>query len=223
VERKRRELGETMLAGAVYGSVAHRAAAEHSDVEVLVVCDGTVGEGDEHFFDEGVMVECALVTADRVLASARRVPWNWGIKADAYRHQEPIWDPDRFFERLREAAHSAPDEDFERALGETWWIVYEEREKLTNAVEADDTTRAVFLGWEFAYAAAMSIALEERSPYESGRTLWRDAASRGYRMRELIDALTQGARSLPEITRCVDAVWSEIDARPSSPSAREAP
>jgi hypothetical protein len=223
VERKRRELGEAMVAAAVYGSVAHRAAEEHSDVEVDVVCDGTVEERDEYFFDEGVMVECNLVSAERMLSSARRVPWNWGIKADAYRHQEPIWDPGSFFERLREAAFSASEEDFERALGETWWIVYEERQKLKNAVEASDAPRAVYLGWEFAYTAAMWIALEQRRPYESGRTLWSDAASRGYRMPELIEALMQGAGSLPEITRCVDAVWNEIDARSASSSARAAP
>lgn len=104
------------------GSVAHRAAGEHSDVEVIVVCDGTVEERDEFFFDEGVMVECALVYAERILFSARRVPWNWGIKADAYRHQEAIWDPSSFFERLRKAALAIPDEDFGRALEESWWI-----------------------------------------------------------------------------------------------------
>jgi hypothetical protein len=119
VERKRRELGEAMLAAAVYGSVAHRAAAQHSDVEVDVVVDETVEERDEYFFDEGVMVECNLVSAERMLSSARRVPWNWGIKADAYRHQEAIWDPGAFFKRLHEAATTIPDEDFDRALAES--------------------------------------------------------------------------------------------------------
>lgn len=212
-----------MLAGAVYGSVAHRAAAEHSDVEVVIVCDGTVEEGDEHFFDEGVMVECNLVSAERILSSARHVPWNWGIKADAYRHQEALWDPGSFFERLREAAFSIPDGDFQRALEENWWIAYEVREKLRNAVAADDLPRAVYLAWEFAYSAAMRLALKDQRPYESARTLWRDAASRGYGMQELVEALTRGACALPEITRCVDAVWDEIGAWRASSSARAAP
>jgi KNTase C-terminal domain len=212
-----------MLAGAVYGSVVHRAAADHSDVELVVVCDGTVEEGDEHFFDGGVMVECALVSADGLLSSAGRVPWNWGIKADAYRHHEALWDPGSFFDRLRDAAFAIADERFERALEENWWIVYEVREKLLNAVAADDLPRAVYLGWEFAYSAAMRIALQERRPYESGRTLWRDAASRGYRMPELIDALTEGASAFSEITNAVDAVWKEIDARSASSSARAVP
>jgi hypothetical protein len=223
VDRKRREFGEAMIAAAVYGSTAHRAAAEHSDVEVDVVTDGTIEERDEYFFDEGVMVECALVQAERLLASAHSVPWNWGIKADAYRHQEPIWDPGSFFERLREAAFSIPDEDFSRALEKNWWIVYEDREKLQNALAADDIPRAVYLGWQFAYSAAMRIALVTREPFESARTLWSDAGSRGHGMRELVDALTAGASALPEITSAVEDVWRELGARETPSSGRGAP
>jgi kanamycin nucleotidyltransferase len=212
-----------VLAAAVHGSVAHGAATEHSDVEVGFACDESVVERDEWFFDQGVMVECAVVQAERLLASARSVPWNWGIKADAYRHQEAIWDPDSFFERLREAAASLTDEDFAPALEHTWWILYEEREKLRSAIAQEDSARAVYLGWEFTYAAAMRIALRERRPYESGRTLWRDAAARGVGMDRLIEALTSGASALPEITSAVDAVWSEIGARSPPSSEHRAP
>jgi hypothetical protein len=205
----------------VIGSVAHNAAAKHSDVELVVVTHSAVPEREEFFFDEGVMVECAVVQAERLLASARSVPWNWGIKADAYRHQFPLWDSDRFFERLRQAAESSTDDDFERALEHSWWILYEEREKFRNAIAEEDVARALYLGWEFAYAAAMRIALRERSPYESVRTLWRDAAARGYGMERLIRALSGGAAALPEVTSAVGAVWSELAAwgAPSSGSA----
>jgi hypothetical protein len=212
-----------MLAGAVYGSVSYGAADEHSDVEVLVVTDGTIEEVDQYFFDEGVMVECAIVQADRLLASAAKVPWNWGIKADAYRHQAPIFDSEMFFERLRAAAHSIPDETFERALEGTWWWCYETRGKFLNALTAGDVPRALHIGWQFAYAAAMRIALRERKPYESMRTLWSDVSSRGYRMRPLLDALAGGGAALAEIRQCVDGVWSEIAAWSRPSSAREAP
>jgi KNTase C-terminal domain len=199
-----------MLAAAVYGSVAHRAATEYSDVEIGVVTDETVDERDEWFFDQGVMVECAVAQADRLLASARSVPWNWGIKADAYRHQEVIWDPGSFFERLREAAWSHTDEDFAPPLEHTWWILYEEREKLRSAIAQEDAPRAVYLGWELAYGAAMRIALREQRPYESGRTLWSDAAARGYGMQNLLEALTSSDPA--EIARCVDDVWRIVGA-----------
>jgi KNTase C-terminal domain len=212
-----------MRAGAVCGSVAHGAATRHSDVEVVVACDEAVAERDEYFFDEAVMVECAVVGAERLLASARSVPWNWGIKADAYRHQIEIWDPAGFFEQVRREARSIPDTEFQRALEESWWLFHELREKLRNAVDADDVPRAVHLGWEFAYAAAMRIALIERKHYESGRTLWTDAASRGYEMERLIRALTGGGSPVTEVTSAVDAVWSELSEQGVPSSARAAP
>jgi hypothetical protein len=94
---------------------------------------------------------------------------------------------------------------------------------LRSAIAQEDSPRALYLGWEFAYGAAMRIALREQRPYESGRTLWRDAASRGYGMETLIDALTSGAAAFPEITSAVDAVWSEIGERDPPPSAHGAP
>jgi hypothetical protein len=212
-----------MLAAAVIGSVAHSAAAAHSDVELVIVTGATVEERDEYFFDEGVMVECAVVEAARLLISARSVPWNWGIKADAHRHQVVLWDPDGFFEHLRTQAMSIPDEKFVRALGESWWIIREERDKLRNALADGDEPRAIYLGWEFAYGAAMRIALEQRTPYESGRTLWRDSVSRGHGMGALIDALVGGSAALSEITRCVDDVWSRMSAWSPPPSGRGAP
>jgi hypothetical protein len=212
VERKRRELGDAMLAGAVYGSVAYGAAAEHSDVEVIVVTDESVEERDENFFDEGIQVECAIVRAERVLESAGKVGWDWGITADAYRHQVPIWDPGAFFERLRAAAASIPDEDFTRTLEGTWWWCFETRGKFLNALAADDVLRALNLGWQFAYAGAMRLALRDRKPYESMRTLWTDAASRTTALKPLLEGLSGGGAALPEITRCIDNLWDETRA-----------
>jgi kanamycin nucleotidyltransferase len=223
VEQKRRELAEAMLAGAVCGSVAHGAAAEYSDVEVIVATDDSVPEGDEYFFDDGVMVECAVVQGERLLATAATVPWNWGIKADAHRHQLAIYDPAGFFDRLTDVAVSIPDEPFERALTETWWWCFETRGKFLNAAAAGDHRRAVYMGWEFAYAASMRIALKQRKPYESVRTLWSDVSSRGYEMASLLEALTGGASALREIAQSVDAVWSAIRVWNPPSSARAAP
>jgi hypothetical protein len=210
-----------MIAGAIYGSVSYGAAGEHSDVEVIVVTDEAIEEVDEYFFDESVMVECAVVQADRLVASAGEVPWNWGIKADAYRHQLPVWDPDAFFEGLRAAALSIPAERFERALEGTWWWCFETRGKFLNALAAGDVPRALNTAWQFAYAAAMRIALRERKPYESMRTVWTDVSSRGYRIEPLLGALADGASALAGLRERLDEVWSEIGAwgRPSSASA----
>ena len=205
VERKRAVLGPHLLAAAVYGSVAHGAAGSHSDVEVALVTDDTVPYGDDWYFDRGIMVEYTCVSADRLLAAAQHVTDQWGVEADQNRHHIPLWDPDGFFLRLREAALQIPEEAFVPALRKDWWWAYELRCKFRNAVEDRDDARIRYCAWQFAYVTAQRIALHERQPYESGRTIWADAAARGYAMSALLDALV--ANDVPRIAAAMDDVW----------------
>ncbi len=205
LERKRDGLGTRVVAAACYGSVAHRAAREHSDVEITIITDETVPYEDEYFFEQGTLIECTLVSEARMLAAARRVTAAWGIEADQYRHHHVLYDPDRFFPRLWAVAEDLSPSDFDRALAESWWWVYELRGKVLNALADDDTPCAIYTAWTFAYWTAMRVALRERRPYESGRTLWQEVADRGYGMAELVDALATG--QLPEIGRGVEVVW----------------
>lgn len=206
IEQKRRELGSLFVAGACYGSVAHAAAMPESDVEVTIIVADGMEPGEEHFFVDGIMVECSVVPALLMLASASRVTWIWGLEADAYRYQVVLDDFGAFFEKVRAAAYNLPDSAFGKALSDNWWWVYELKGKVVNAVQAGDRPRAIYTGWEFARAAAMRIALHERQPYESGRTLWRDVISRGYGMQALTDALL--SNDLDRMQAGVEAVWA---------------
>jgi kanamycin nucleotidyltransferase len=208
VERLHSELGEHLLAAAVYGSVAHGAAGRHSDVEIVLVTDETVPYRDVQQFEDGILVEYTLISAERKLTAARRVEPKWGVQADQYRHHLVLWDPDGFFPRCHEAARTLPDEAFEEALAESWWLAYELRGKLLSALLAGDLARIHFGGWEFAQVTALRIALRERVPYESGRTLWRDAAARGHGIDVLVEALTAGGDH-KRIEWAVEAVWAE--------------
>jgi len=205
LKRKHHELGTRVRAAACYGSVAHRAAREHSDVELTIITDETVPYEDEYFFEQGTLVECTLVSEARMLAAARLVPVDWGIKSDQYRHHHVLYDPDQFFPRLWSVANDLAPSDFDQALAESWWHVYELRGKVHNAVADDDVVRAIYTAWTFAYWTAMRIALHERRPYESGRTLWREVANRGYGMPELVDGLVTGR--LPEVGWGLETAW----------------
>lgn len=208
VARAREEMGEALRAAAIYGSVAHDAADVSSDVEIVLVTDETLERIEKHFFARGVMVEVTRLTASRMLAAARKVPWSWGIEADEHRHHLVLYDTDGFFPRLWQTARALPDEGFAAALRESWWYAYEWRGKLRNALRADDVARINYEGWCFAYMAAMRIALKKRAPYESLRTIWADVRRQGYGMPALLDALVSGK---PEaIGAAVDAVWQEM-------------
>ena len=91
---------------------------------------------------------------------------------------------------------------------EGWWPTYEIRNKIRNALIAEDSPPVMFHTWEFAYACAMRIALRERLPYESDRTIWTDVARRGYAMPGLIRALTGG--DVNALAGAMDAVWAQI-------------
>lgn len=208
IERKRQELGEHMLAGACYGSVAHNAASDYSDVELVVLTDDTLSLVDESFFEQGIMVECTMLPMTRMFNASQRVTPHWGIEADQYRHHLPIWDPDNLFPKLWDVARDLPQEAFAHALREHWWGLYERRTKFLNAFLLQDMARIQYDGWGFAFGAAMHIALHEQRPYESMRTIWKDVSERGYSMAELVDLLATGPYD--QLPQTVEDVWNNI-------------
>lgn len=208
VARARDELGDALRAAAIYGSVAHEAADIYSDLELVLVTGDSLEWAEEHFFARDVMVEVTRLPASRMLAAARGVGEYWGVQADEYRHHLVLYDADSFFPRLWQAARELPDEAFAAALRETWWYVFENRGKLRNALRAGDRARISYEAWHLAYAAAMRIALKEREPYESARTIWDDVRRRGYGMPALLDALAAGEPDV--IGAAVDEVWEHM-------------
>ena len=207
-ERKRAELGDHLLAVACYGSVAHGAAGPYSDLELVLLTDDTMELTYEPFFMHGVQGQCDILPASRMLRAASRVTEKVGIEADQHRCHLDLWDPGGHFARVRAAANDLRDEDFEVALRMGWWDAYEIRNKARNGLIANDPPRATFHGWEFAYACAMRIALRERRPYESDRTIWADVSARGYAMPALISALTSG--DTEALWPAMDAVWEQV-------------
>jgi KNTase C-terminal domain len=205
VERRRADLGEHLLAAAVYASVAHGAALPHSDVEVILLTDETVPAREDFCLERGILLEADMLPASRLLAAAGRVTRTRGIEADQYRHHLVLDDPQDIFPRVWEAANHPPDDAFAPALTRSWWSAFEMRGKMLNGALVGDLCRVLYHAWEFAYWAALRIALQERRPYESHRTLWGDVAARGYGMAGLVTALTEGGHE--RVTSAAEEVW----------------
>src|SRR5438552_10119511 len=82
VERKKQELGEHLRTACCYGSVAHQAAGEYSDVEMILITDEIVPVKEELYFEQGIMVECDTRSVSRLLRAARQqVSKRWGLEA----------------------------------------------------------------------------------------------------------------------------------------------
>lgn len=208
VAEQRRQLDRHLLAAACYGSVAHGAAAAHSDLELVLLTDDGTAPWEHRFLRDGVLVECDCLPASRMLSATRCVTPKWGVEADQYRHHFVLWDPDDLFPKVWEAARSLPNEVFENVLRDGWWVAWEILGKARNGLDAGDMPRAVFHAWEVAYHAALRIALYERVPYESARTLWDDVAARVYDLPALLDTLTRG--DLASLSGALDAVWLRV-------------
>lgn len=114
------------MAMAVYGSVAHGQARQHSDLELVMLTADTGNEAKEERFIVGdVAVECDGVPKSRVIRAASEISVEWGVEADQYRHHRVIWDPEELFHQVHIAAHHLLDADFQRAQQQNWWIIHE--------------------------------------------------------------------------------------------------
>lgn len=189
-------LGPKARAAAVYGSVAHGRARRHSDLELVVLTTDDVPPEEEQFVRHGIVVELDRLPAARMLAAASRVTTLWGVEADQYRHHWILWDPDGIFAQVRAKAVSIPDAAYRQALDASRYRLRELWGKFLNATEAGDLDTAVDVAWRFAHAAAMRLALRQRRPFESGRTLWREARERSACMGQLLDALSGGRQAV---------------------------
>jgi hypothetical protein len=176
--RARDELGAGLVAGAIYGSVAHDAADIHSDLEMMLVSGETFDAEEVHVFERGVMVEISRQPEARLLTAARRVRQDWGIEADKYRHNIMLFNHIGFFPRLHAAIRDLADEAFEAAMREAWWFAYESRGKLKNALRADERARVSYDGWLFAYASAMRVRCSRLATALASRLRWSRCGSR---------------------------------------------
>ena len=171
--------------------VAHRAARQHSDLELVVLTTDDAPPKEIQVIHDGILVELDSLPASRMLEAAGRVTAAWGLEADQYRVFAPLYDPDHWFPRVRERSEAVPRAAFAGPLEVNRLRLLEVCGKFFNAMEEGDAASMRDVGWRYAHAAALRVALLQRRPYESGRTLWRDARTRGFELAGLIDALTQ--------------------------------
>lgn len=201
-------LGDKLVATAAYGSVAHGQAREYSDLEIVVLTTDAVPAAERQEIRDGILVELDSLPVSRMLAAAGRVGPLWGVEADQYRTFAPLYDPQGVLKAVRERSLGIPPEEFAPALVSNRLRLVEVRGKFRNALLARDAATMRDVGWRYAHAAAMRIALLERKPYESGRILWADAARRGYAMGDLVLNLTSGA--VADQKGAMAAVWGAI-------------
>ncbi|WP_020373428.1 kanamycin nucleotidyltransferase C-terminal domain-containing protein [Sulfobacillus thermosulfidooxidans] len=205
-----------IVAAGIYGSVAYNEMTLWSDLEMMIVVSENIAPREERFFAGSLLIECDIVTPSQLWKGAHRVTVEWGLEADAYRHQWILWDPGQWFDRLRMHAEQIPSRAFEHALQESWWMFYEWGCKWRSAMIQKDADRIVSLSWKLAWLAALRWALFTRKPFRSERTMWRDMREANTVLTKLLDALK--TPYYPGIQAALHDLWTQTNewGRPST-------
>ncbi len=214
--RVRQVCGDQLLALGVYGSVARGTDGPYSDIEMLVVLR-SAGEDYVHEWCAGPWkAEVDFLSADMALREAARVEGRWPLTHGAWLHIRPLHDPTGFFETLRQAVLSQPEEAFRAAIRELIvGDIYEHIGKLRNArargVGAELPLLAVSLAQEGAYL----IGLARRACYSGAARLFEESLAfpdrpAGYDA--LCAAVMAGELSDPErVGALCEGFWAGVE------------
>ena len=163
--------GEKILAIGVYGSVARGTDGPFSDIEMFCVLRESNESVDFSYeWSAGPWkAEVDVCTADILLKTASTVEGRWPLTHGPFFSQLSLYDPEGFFQKLKEAAESPTKEDFRRAINEVLvGEMYEFIGKLRNVSLNGPHTYLPYLAMEFAQYGAMLIGLHNQKPYSTG-------------------------------------------------------
>ncbi|EPY11332.1 ANT(4')-I family aminoglycoside nucleotidyltransferase [Paenibacillus alvei] len=160
-----------IIAIGVYGSVSRGTDGPYSDIEMLCVLKNADEEVDFSYeWSSGPWkAEVNVRSASVVLNDAATVEGDWPLTHGPFFSPLSLYDPDGFFSKLKEAAHSPSSVDFSNAIHEVLvGEMYEFIGKLRNANRTGTQSYLPYLAMQFAKCGAMLIGLHNRKLYSTG-------------------------------------------------------
>jgi len=173
-----RARGEAVLGVSIYGSTARGADGPRSDLEMKVL----LADGDAHDVEyvhvSGLKVELNYQPFDDYVDSVLRVTPDWPLCAAEHRGRRVLFERDGAFAAAEAAAGTPDDGDFAAAQVEVVaQELFEEMGKLRSAHDRGDADAVRAAAHHLAWTAAMWLALENRTPFRTGGTVWAEAAA----------------------------------------------
>lgn len=174
--------GEKVKAVGAYGSLGRGTDAPYSDIEMFVVL-GTTGEEFTYEWATGPWkAEVDFYSEEILLAKAQHVEGRWPLTHGSFFRVLPLYDPESFFDRLREAAASPTVEEFRRAICETLYgEIYEFAGKWLNARESGHTAYLPVVAVQAAQYGAYLVGLHNRQTYSTGARVLEEALALPHR------------------------------------------
>jgi len=168
----RRYRGQIHAIG-VHGSLAHGDDADGADVDVVVITfrPGTGPRPTSRRVND-VIVDLGVISAEEYLEYARTLSTSWPLAADQYLTTKPVYDPDGWHGRLRDAhlgrLAEASGREFVALAREAWCTAEATFAKALRLAEWHDTDGALLTLCEARLSSAMVEGLLTRTYFRHG-------------------------------------------------------
>jgi hypothetical protein len=217
----RRRFSAQVLAIGVHGALAHGDNGddgddgEHSDVDLVVVTHRT-GEGPRPATRriEGVIVDLGVIGADEYLGHARTLSTGWPLAADQYLTTAATFDPDGWYELLRDThlarlAEARPG-DFAALAREAWYGAASAQSRARRLAGWHDLDAGLVALSDARVGSAVVDGLLTRTYFRDGPDAVRRTGLAGAPLPELAERLEAQATELARRGRPVDGEIADL-------------
>jgi kanamycin nucleotidyltransferase len=208
--------GEDVRAIGVYGSLARGLDAAYSDIEMYCILKGQ-GIEKRHEWSAGPWkAEVDVQSGDVLLKWAAELDEMWSLTHGSCIHVLPLYDPENFFDTLKEKVFDHTDDEFNALLrdmiiGE----LYEFLGKIRNALTSGNTSSLALQAGNLAKFGAFMIGLANRSLYTSSSTLFPESLAlpdRPHAYDALCDMVMRGElHDFPRVLQAADQFWEGVE------------
>ncbi|WP_246056011.1 kanamycin nucleotidyltransferase C-terminal domain-containing protein [Alteribacter natronophilus] len=170
--------GKDITAVGVYGSVGQESEGPFSDIEIHVVTKEGKTIQEYEFIYGGFKIELSTAQETELLEKACRVDDSWPIRAGAYVHVKPLYDPDGFFDELQKTVQNIKYEEVKTVMREFMiWEPYETMGKIRNNYASGNHRYLPLAAKDLAYQTAKLIGLANRRYYRTRARMFEDSLS----------------------------------------------
>lgn len=155
--------GEKILAIGVYGSIGQEKDGPFSDIEMHVVLEDGISLKRYEFIYEKFKIEIGMEQKSDIFKEAAEVDDSWAIKAGAFVHIIPIYDPTNLFLELKKMPFQASDTVFREIMREFMiWEPYETVGKIRNNYKISNLDYLTLGAKDLAWQTAKLIGLANK-------------------------------------------------------------
>jgi hypothetical protein len=211
----RRRFSADVLAVGAHGALAHGDDTEDSDVHLVVVTyRPDAGPYPATRRVDGIIVDLGVISAEQYLGHARTLSTGWPLAADQYLTTSATYDPDGWYELLRDThlarlAEAGPGE-FAALAREAWYGAASAQSRARRLAGWHDADAGLVALSDARVAAAVVDGLLTRTYFRDGPDAVRRTGLAGVPMPEIAERLDAQAAELARRGRPVDGEVADL-------------